>query len=91
MHQDLHLKDGLLVEILLRKLLLRNFLRERNTDGAGTGIILGGKTGSGDALGGAIAFPDLLGAAMLLQEGIHLLLQLGRQTVAAGENALQEA
>ena len=28
---------------------------------------------------------------MLLQEGIHLLLELGRKTVAAGEDALQEA
>ena len=64
---------------------------EGDTDGAGTGVILGGQAGGGDTFGGAVALSNLLGAAMLLQEGIHLLFQLLGQTVAAGENALQEA
>ena len=62
-----------------------------NTDGAGTGVILGRQAGGGDAFGGAVAFPDLLGTAVFFQEGIHLLFQLLGQTVAAGEDALQEA
>ena len=64
---------------------------EGHADGAGAGIILGGQAGGGDAFGGAVALADLLRAVVGFQEGIHLLLQLRGEAVAAGEDALQEA
>ena len=66
-------------------------VREGNTDGTLPGIIFRGQAGGGNTLGGAVALPDLLRAMVRPEEGVHLFLQLGGQTVTTAENTLEEA
>ena len=64
---------------------------EGQTDAAFLGHVRRGEAGCRDALGRAEALTDLYLGIVVVQEFVKLLFKLYRQTVAAGEHALERA